>query len=433
MRRTGDVEGGEHDAALCLTVLHSSDASVIGAVIPLDAPVVIGREPSDEVALAIADSHLSRVHCTFAPDGDGAKLTDHDSTNGTFVAEERCKQKHLAVGEVARLGDTIIVVTRTPPSIVGVQLGTLTGRSRAFLDAVIELNRVAKTHMPVLLLGETGTGKEVFARRVHEASGRRGPFLAINCAAIPEDLLESSLFGHKKGSFTGATSDAAGYFGDASGGTLFLDEVGELAPNLQAKLLRVLETGEYTSVGTTTVQRADVRIVAATNAPLASDMKTGKFRADLYARLAGYVVSLPPLRERVEDIPALVRAFLTQLAPERKLSCSAGFIEAAVLHDWPMNVRELRRVVERVLLIAEDATLLERKHLTKALAQEPSRALGAEQPSSVEPPSREELDTLLAASGGNVEELATRFGKHRQQIYRWLKKHGLDPATYRKK
>ncbi len=231
------------------------------------------------------------------------------------------------------------------------------------ITRVVELCRkVAQSNATVLLYGETGTGKELAARAIHDFSQRNDrPFIAINCAALPESLLESELFGHEKGAFTGATGQKLGRFELADGGTLFLDEIGELSPAIQVKLLRVLQEREFVRVGGTTTINTDVRIIAATNRDLRSEMESGRFRSDLYYRLNVFPITVPPLRQRVEDLPLLVEHFAQEVAPSFGASQPPAITDQAMAllmrYEWPGNIRELRNVVERCTLLAEDGQI----------------------------------------------------------------------------
>ncbi|MCC7111968.1 MAG: sigma 54-interacting transcriptional regulator, partial [Deltaproteobacteria bacterium] len=286
-------------------------------------------------------------------------------------------------------------------------------------------------------------GKDVAARALHEQSGRRGAFVAVNCAAIPENLAESQLFGHKAGSFTGAQKDHTGYFRQADGGTLFLDEVGELPLSLQPKLLRVLDEGQVFAVGASTGVPVDVRLVAATNRHIAKEVEQGTFRADLFARLAEITISLPPLRARKEDVLLL----LLRALPEG-VSLSPALVSALLLHHWPFNVRELMKIATELEVKAQgrpvlDVDLLEGRLLgpqpgggpgpvaTPAPVELP-RAERVPAPKREEPaPSKEELERLLAAHRGKVSDVARATGRSRTQVYRWLEQHGFDLKQFR--
>jgi DNA-binding NtrC family response regulator len=238
---------------------------------------------------------------------------------------------------------------------------SIIGKSRAIMEVISLAQKVAPTNANVLLLGETGTGKEVFAQAIHSGSERAGkPFLAINCGAFTKDLLESEIFGHKAGAFTGALKDKRGLIEEADSGTLFLDEIGEMPFELQSKLLRVLETGEFIKVGDTTTTRVDVRIIAATNRDLQKEVEASKFREDLFYRLNVFTISLPPLRERKDDIPELAKYFLTIFSAKTKSadhSMSKEFLEHLQQHEWRGNIRELKNVMEKAVILANSPEL----------------------------------------------------------------------------
>ncbi len=238
---------------------------------------------------------------------------------------------------------------------------TIVGKSPAIQDAMALARKVAQTDVPVLLTGETGTGKEVFAQSIHQDSSRQGKaFVAINCSSFSRDLLESEMFGHKAGAFTGALKETKGLFEEANNGTIFLDEIGEMAFDLQAKLLRILETGEFIKIGDTRPIKVNVRIIAATNRDLSKEIAEGHFREDLFYRLSVFQIHLPPLRERIEDIPLHIKSFVDSLSAKMgKIiqTISPEYINILKQHVWKGNVRELRNVVERSLIIADGNTL----------------------------------------------------------------------------
>lgn len=290
-----------------------------------------------------------------------------------------------------------------------------------------ELTAAAPLALPALLLGETGVGKELVARALHDQSGRSGPFRAVNCAAIPRELAESTLFGHRKGAFTGATEASAGLLRATEGGTLLLDEVGELEPALQAKLLRAVEEGAVLPVGAVEPVPVDVRFVAATNRDLFAAAETGAFRNDLLARLAGVVLRVPTLRERRDDVPGLLAHFLG-VAPDHLASrFEPDALEALVLHDWPRNVRELEVTAKRARGLADPVPLT-------GLDPAVRRGFEAERAEPVQDashalrgacPSRAELEQALADCAGNLADVGRRFGRDRRQVYRWLERYGL--------
>ena len=315
-------------------------------------------------------------------------------------------------------------------------LGDLVGRSRGMQLVFSLIRQLAGVDTTVLIEGDTGTGKELVARAIHQESHRaRGPFLAVNCAGLNESLVASQLFGHRRGAFTGATADSPGYFRAADRGTLFLDEIGELPLELQPKLLRALETGRVTPVGATTPVATDVRVVAATHVDLRTAVADERFRMDLYARLAGFVVRVPALRHRRDDIPRLVRHLLRALAPGVSVGWEPQWMEALMLHGWPMNVRELRTVLQRAILLADDPGRLHASDLPEEVrtpaggASGPTAAGGA--PDTSLAPTRELLVHLLTLYRGNVVQIARHVGKNRTQVYRWLRRHDLAPDDYR--
>ncbi|MBP9909204.1 MAG: sigma-54-dependent Fis family transcriptional regulator, partial [Rubrivivax sp.] len=247
----------------------------------------------------------------------------------------------------------------------------LIGRAPAFRQMLELVARVGPSNASVLLLGESGTGKELVARAVHEASPRAaGPLVVVDCASLAETLFESEVFGHERGAFTGASAAKAGLVESASGGTLFLDEVGDIPPGMQVKLLRLLESGTYRRVGSTELRRSDVRVVSATHRDLPAMVADGRFREDLYYRLATFPIQLPALRERAQDIPLLAAALLARVTPERRLVLSAGALQRLVGHAFPGNVRELRNVLERAALLC-DGAVVERTHVERALGAAP--------------------------------------------------------------
>jgi transcriptional regulator with GAF, ATPase, and Fis domain len=307
------------------------------------------------------------------------------------------------------------------------------GGSPAMTNLAAQVERAAATPATVLLLGESGTGKSLIARILHRTSPRRrGPFVEVNCGAIPPGLIESELFGHARGAFTGAGAARAGLFEEAKGGTLLLDEIAELPPEMQVKLLAVLETHRVRRVGENQDRLVDVRVVAATNADLASAVRQGRFREDLYYRLHVISLTVPPLRQRREDVLALAHRFLTELAREthRRIDGFSPEAEAALLaHRWPGNVRELRNVVERALLLKTTGTRIDRDDLPP-LSGASSPDAGAEvlEGSLADAVREHEKRVILAAlerSGGVVARAAERLGVSRTNLHNKLRKHDL--------
>jgi DNA-binding NtrC family response regulator len=318
----------------------------------------------------------------------------------------------------------------------------IVGQDPRLLAVLKMVAQVADSDATVLIQGESGTGKELIARALHFNSRRRArPFVPVNCGALPENLLESELFGHVRGAFTGAVRDNPGWYERAEGGTLFLDEVGELAPTLQVKLLRVLESGEYSRVGSTQIRRADVRIVAATNRDLDELVAEGKMRQDFLYRLSVVEVRLPPLRERRSDLPLLIQDFLARLAAERRgekhLSREAE--ELLLRYGFPGNVRELYNVLRRAVLLSE-GSLIEARHLPDALrAPRPGGEAGADldldfrsaKQRVVERFEREYVARCLREAGGNISQAAKAAGIDYKNFYTKMQQYGIDPASFR--
>jgi transcriptional regulator with PAS, ATPase and Fis domain len=297
------------------------------------------------------------------------------------------------------------------------------------MQAVFEVARsAAASNSTVLLLGESGTGKELLARAIHVESPRAdGAFVAVSCAALTETLLESELFGHEKGAFTGATATRKGKVELAQGGTLFLDEIGDISPKLQLDLLRVLEQHEFRRVGGTEVIRVDARVIAATNRDLRQAVADGHFREDLFYRLNVIPIVLPPLRDRTEDIPLLVEHFLDQLRAETGKAVEGvtrDALGALMARPWPGNVRELRNVLERGVVLARDP------YITAAdLELMAAPGASGEESVSLREAERRHIETVLARCGGNVTRAARALGIDRVTLHRKIEKYGIRPAA----
>ena len=314
----------------------------------------------------------------------------------------------------------------------------IVGSSAAMQRVYALMKRAMKVDVTVLIRGESGTGKELVAKALHfNGARRKGPFLAVNCAAVPEALIESELFGHEQGAFTGATRGRVGYFERAHGGTILLDEIADMKPALQAKLLRVLQERELQRVGGTTTIPVDVKVIAATNKDLETAMRSGEFREDLYYRLAAFPLVIPPLRERREDIPQLVNHFLKQYAerntePVKRIS--PGAIRQLLAYDWPGNVRELSGVIERAALMETTGTIRAAGLPSHLRSARPERGAAEESaaPAQVLPldfVERQALLRALEASAHNVTRAAHALGINRGTLHRKLKKHGLSPRA----
>ena len=344
-------------------------------------------------------------------------LTKGDSDDQLLVVVERAMEKARLQRRVADLEKQ-----------VGAQhsFASMFGPSEALRRAKSLAARVAPTDAAVLLEGPTGSGKELFAQAIHQASPRhKKPFVAVNCSAFPRELLESELFGYRAGAFTGAQGDKQGLFEEANGGTLFLDEIGELDISLQAKLLRVLETQEFNKVGDSKPTRVNVRLIAATNRNLRQEAEKGHFRADLYYRLSVFVVAVPPLNARRDDIEPLARYFLHFYAAKlrkRLTGMEPEFIHQLMRHDWRGNVRELKNVLERAVILADDETLT-----TDTLPAELQTwaAVGDEEGRSLQAMEKRQIRLVLGETAGNKTEAARQLGIGVKTLYRKLQEYGL--------
>ncbi|HWY24839.1 MAG TPA: sigma 54-interacting transcriptional regulator, partial [Nevskia sp.] len=310
--------------------------------------------------------------------------------------------------------------------------GGIVSRSPLMRAVLDDARRVARTESAVLIAGASGTGKELLARAIHDGSPRAArPFVAINCAAVPAELLESELFGHRRGAFTGAHADHPGLFRAAEGGTVFLDEIGDMPPELQVKLLRVLQEREVRPVGETRTVPVDVRVLSATHRDLPAAIASGSFREDLYYRLNVVNLQLPTLEQRREDIPLLVAARLAQLAaagaPRRVYSAEA--MELLVSAAWPGNIRQLFNVVEQSVALAP-ARSIGAAQLRRCLGEQPAVLPSLDEARSVF--TRTYLRQLLELSGGNISRAARLAGRNRTDFYKLMSRHGLDPAEFKK-
>jgi len=373
----------------------------------------------------------------------GVTIADLGSHNGVRVNGSAVSSAGLALGDVVRLGGWIGVVTAMPGAFKEIAPG-LWGGPR--LEAALaSLRQAAASDLPIVLEGETGTGKEVVARSLHHWSGRTGPFVAVNCAALPEALAEGELFGYRRGAFTGADRASPGFFRSAEGGMLLLDEIADLPLALQAKLLRVLEQREVQPLGETTPVPIDVRIVVAGQMPLMDVVRAGKFRADLLARLDGLTVRLPPLRERREDVIPLFSRLLQENGSGRALAIESDFAERLCLYDWPFNVRELVQLVRRLLTLHAGETTLHAHHLPERIGGGAAAAGPSELPTrqpvpgspaapaaALEPVELPALVVALRASGGNVARAAALLGISRQRAYRLMEGQAVDLEALRK-
>jgi DNA-binding NtrC family response regulator len=427
-----------------------------GARYALDAVdcVVIGRgearaavrqeaRGTTTLDVRVPASAMSASHARLLRAGNDWILEDTGSTNGSYVNGERVTRASVGEKDVITLGRTILLLTPgklTPSGAPGDRdLDGATQPGHVTLDPELEvqleaLDRMARSTITVLIRGETGTGKEVLARMVHEASGRPGAFVAVNCGAIPAGLVESHLFGHVKGAFSGAIRDEVGLFRAADGGTLFLDEVGDLPSPSQAALLRALQEREVLPVGGARPVKVDLRVLAATHQPLEAMASRGQFRLDLLARLTGFPLELPPLRARRMDTGVLVASLLRRLAPERAASVrfTPAAAEALFRYEWPLNTRELEQCLARALVLAGEGAI-DAAHLPSNVSESKSEPPppSANGLSERDRTLRAELLEQLARHRGNLVEVAKAMGKARMQVHRWCKRFGVDPNVYR--
>jgi DNA-binding NtrC family response regulator len=400
--------------------------------------------------LRLPDVAISKAHARLVRTREGWAFEDLGSRNGSHVNDKRVQKAALRDGDFIELGNVILRyragLLSSPASAGDLDLRApdtagLQTLVPPLADELKALARVARAPISVLLLGESGTGKEVLARSIHALSGRAGPLVAINCGALTASLLESQLFGHVKGAFTGAIRDEPGYVRRADGGTLFLDEVGDLPLPAQAALLRVLEENEVVPVGGTSPIKVDLRVVAATHKPLDKMAIRGELRVDLLARLSGHRHMLTPLRDRIEDMGILIRELL-QRSKVPGASALGFTVEAGKLlvqQRWPLNIRELSQVLGVAAALAEES-LIERAHLESAHPVEQSQE-------TVAPPEPEEeeeeeggmapdelrgrLMALLEKHRGNVSGVARDMGKSRAQIHRWTQRFSISIDAYR--
>ena len=339
-----------------VAVTHGADAGkqMQGAGVTLR----IGSAPSADMRLT--DMTVSREHCEIELHESGFRVRDLRSKNGIKLGGIRVYDISGTEALDLRLGDTTLSITPLSESELRERashdrFGPLLGESGKMRELFAMLSRVAPTDLSVLIEGETGTGKELVAHSIHVASARAsGPFVVFDCSAVSPNLIESDLFGHERGAFTGATGARPGAMAEANGGTLFLDELGELPLDLQQKLLRALQSGEFRRVGGTRVEKSNVRVIAATHRNLREEIAAGRFREDLYYRLEGVAVHVPPLRERLSDLPQLVLHFMKQSDPTASCaSLPSGTLDMFRAHRWPGNVRELRNAVRRMQILPE--------------------------------------------------------------------------------
>ncbi len=416
--------------------------------------LTIGR--GETCSIQLTGNEVSREHAALrrSDSGSPASIVDLGSRNGVRVNGRQVPSAPLRPGDVVSLGGWVGVVTGALGSFGELAPGLLGGATLS--AALAPLRRGAASDLPVVIEGETGTGKERVARAVHLWSGRGGPFLAVNCASLPDGLAEAELFGHRRGAFTGADRASPGLFRSAQGGTLLLDEVSDLSLGIQAKLLRVLEEDEVHPLGETRPVPIDVRVVAAGQQSLSDAVKEGRFRADLLARLDGLTVCLPPLRQRKEDILPLFLHYLAEKSGGRPPAIEADLAERLCVYDWPFNVREVVLLAQRLVVLHAGEAALTAQHLPQRMndtidarlsvlpapATMDSAASGLASaadaqcvPSPSASPERDELSELVVAlrtTGGNVSRGAAMLGISRQRAYRLLEGKDVDLDALRR-
>ena len=430
-RRLRDLLRRQHGHS-CMVVSNLDDA--LNSIRSRAPDVVVSAHPGTAAALAdlldtlAPDATLLTIGPGPAP--PAARRIRVESLNGAATLEHLVEPIASAAGKaVARREDRLLKQSFEQASLEAFE--GIVGVSRPMKKIIERIKKAARNKLTVLILGETGTGKELIARAIHTHSDRaRRPFQALNCAGLSETLIESELFGHVKGAFTGAVADRKGHFAAADGGTLFLDEIGDMPLPMQAKLLRVLEHREFSPVGSTEVHKVDVRLISATHTDLARRLEEKQFRDDLYYRLHQWVIEVPPLRERREDIPLLAHYLVQQANAEHGLSVEGVASEAMALltrHYWPGNVRELKNVIESVACevgrgLIEAEHLPERLRGSRELAPLSAGSLAGLTMAQIE---RLAIERTLQATGGNREQAAKMLNIGTRTLYRKIKEYGL--------
>jgi sigma-54 dependent transcriptional regulator, acetoin dehydrogenase operon transcriptional activator AcoR len=442
--------GAAPQAALLLALEYRRPAagSLLISLAEVDE-VIIGRgsERSVErrgaaVTLLVPDLWMSRSHVRLRRSDGRWSVADLGSKNGFAVdGETGPGARELEATSEIEVGQTLFrFLAPAPTELAPTPDAALPGFATLCPPLgrqLAEVARVAASTIPVLLLGESGTGKEVLARAIHAASGRPGAFIATNCASIPQNLVEAELFGHRRGAFSGATEERPGLFRSADGGTVLLDEIGELPAASQAALLRVLQERAVVPIGDTRPVPVDFRLIAATNRALPALTAADRFRGDLYARLSGLVVRLPPLRERIEDLGALIAAIVRRAAPRpEQVSFTRTAARALFHHAWPFNVRELESCLTTAIALG-DGGVIDRGHLKgldEAMAASPTAEALADDGAGLAAEDQQRRDALLELlrlHRGNVTAVARDMARAPMQIYRWMQRYGIRPEAFR--
>lgn len=439
-----ETEPGARDLAPpapTLTIVHHPDPRFLGErAVLASAHVEIGRESQIFGRDALAHARISRRHAKIAVEHGSLLVEDLGSHNGTYINGARVAHGAAAPGDVIEIGPVLLLYHVALSAYALPKSARIVGKSAAIARVLAAVAAVAKHPTTTLVRGETGTGKELVAREIHDSSGRRGPFVAFNCGSVSKGLLHSELFGHERGAFSGATGARRGHFEAANEGTLLLDEIGDAPPDLQIALLRVLQEREVLPLGASRPVPTTARVVAATHQNLEELVAAGRFREDLFARLSPWVIEVPPLRARPEDIPHIAARILARLHEPRPLHRSATL--ALVRAEYPRNVRQLEAAIERMVREAkpEDSELRLSEGALELLSPVPSPARRPDEPKRTSPsaaPSptaapradatrdiardKESLTRLLEAHGGNVTRAAAHLGIGRNTLYRWLR------------
>jgi DNA-binding NtrC family response regulator len=429
VQRAGRVEGLRR-RIYRLTVGRGKSALTCRSV---DDAITIGSHPGN--GLCIADPTVSRFHARIELDGNGFLLNDLDSTNGTWVSGLRVRSAYLPPKARLILGEVEVLfeVQREEAALPLSQsdrFGALWGESPVMRRLFEQLPPMAAADSTVLIEGETGAGKDLVAGELHRHSPRRnGPYVVVDCGGLPESLIEAELFGHERGAFTGAVSARAGAFVEADGGTLFLDEIAELSPGVQSKLLRALEARMVKPLGSDEWRRVDVRVIAATHQDLARRCNQRLFREDLYFRLAVLKVRVPPLRERLEDLPLLIHAILEEEGAGDRLPLDERVLASLRARHWAGNVRELRNVVQRALALGPAALMDDQAEARSVGAEEGYKTAKAR---AIEEFERRYLSSLLERAGGNVTKAARAAEVDPAWLFRLVKRYGIDVAAMRR-
>jgi len=428
--QTSGIQG---DDRWQLVVVHHAHGRLVGHREWLDRTLEVGRGGATFAERDLLDDPLlSSRHCVFLHRGGRVRITDRGSTNGTRINGETVREAVLESGDLVEIGSMLLLVQKSATA-AAFRHPRLLGASDGLRSVLEQLSGAAHRDVIVLLLGETGVGKELLAREVHSESGRSGAFVAVNCGALADSVLQSELFGHERGAFSGAAQRRPGLVATAEGGTLLLDEIGDASPQLQVALLRLLQEREYRPVGSDRPRRADVRFVAATHKPLERLVADGSFRRDLYARLAQWVVRIPPLRERIDDVAALIVAGFDGCGrcPSRAL------VRELLRRSWPGNAREVNAVVQRIIHTSGSQDPIEAPNWLSTALIPASAAVSEDSAASVGKrfsgprPTPEQLVEGLRSVDGSMVALARQLGVGRTTLYRWLKEAGVDPGAAR--